>query len=405
MNRYERYKQSGIEWIGEIPEHWVVKKLKYIGETIIGITYSPDDVSNEENGILVLRSSNIQDGKLAFDDCVFVNKEVKEKHLTREGDVLLCARNGSAHLVGKSALIKQEHSNLTFGAFMTIFRSSIGEFAYQFFNSQIFKSQTGLFATSTINQLTTDTLNNLFVPMPSPEEQVAITNYLDTKTAEIDKLIFNKRRLIELLKEERMTLINTAVSGEGKKWINKKLKYLVSLRDEMIEDADFKIAVENIESGSGKLINMHEEKTYQGQLFAFKKGDILFNKLRPYLHKVYFAERDGGVFGELLIIVSKEELLPAFLFYKLFSKEFIDIVDGSTQGTKMPRANWDDFISQQLIAFPESTDEQQEIVTNLQAEIGRIDNAVAKVQSEIELMQEYKTALISEVVTGKQKVI
>ncbi len=227
MNRYDKYKPTDIEWIGEIPEHWELKKLKFVGEAIIGITYSPDNISNEENGILVLRSSNIQNGKLDFEDCVFVNKEIKKKHFVKTEDILLCARNGSANLVGKCAIITDENTNVTFGAFMSVFRSSIGKFAYHFFNSQIFKSQTVLFFTSTINQLTSDTLNNLFVPLPPAEEQTTIANYLDEKIAQIDKPIANKQTLIELLKEERTAVINNIVNDTGKNWERKKLKYLV----------------------------------------------------------------------------------------------------------------------------------------------------------------------------------
>jgi restriction endonuclease S subunit len=185
----------------------------------------------------------------------------------------------------------------------------------------------------------------------------------------------------------------------------KKLKYVAKLREELIDDSDFKIAVENIESGTGKLVGMEEDKNYQGKLSAFRNGDTIFNKLRPYLHKVYYAEQDGGLFGELLIIYSLGELLPKFLFYKLFSKIFIDIVDGSTQGTKMPRANWNDFISLLAISFPKDKDEQRQIVQHIEAETKRIDGTISKIEKEIELLAEYRKALISEVVTGKIKVI
>lgn len=219
MTSYSTYKPSGIEWIGEIPSHWEVKKLKFFGESIIGITYSPDDVTIDGSGILVLRSSNIQNGILAFEDCVFVKKRIQSKYFTKEGDILLCARNGSAHLVGKSAYIDKGNSGSTFGAFMTVFRSQFGKIFYYFFNSQVFKAQTGLFSTSTINQLTSDTLNNMFVAVsPDIEEQTFIANFLDKKTAQIEKLIANKQKLIELLKEERIAIINELVSGEGKNW-------------------------------------------------------------------------------------------------------------------------------------------------------------------------------------------
>ena len=81
---------------------------------------------------LVLRSSNIQDGRLSFEDCVYVNKEVQEKHLTKEGDILLCARNGSAHLVGKAAYIDKWNGGVTFGAFMSIVRSELDKYLFYF---------------------------------------------------------------------------------------------------------------------------------------------------------------------------------------------------------------------------------------------------------------------------------
>ena len=200
MKKYDNYKDSGIEWIGEIPEHWESTKLKFFGESIIGIIYSPDDVVTTGEGILVLRSSNIQDGKLAFEDCVFVNKEVQEKYLTKEGDILLCARNGSAHLVGKAAYIDKQNEGVTFGAFMSIVRSGLEKYLFYFFNSQVFKAQSGLFSTSTINQLTSSTLNNMFISFPKDkQEQTAIAAILSDMDAEIQALEhrLNKTRQIK----------------------------------------------------------------------------------------------------------------------------------------------------------------------------------------------------------------
>src|SRR5680860_219797 len=77
-------------------------------------------------------------------------------------------------------------------------------------------------------------------------------------------------------------------------WNLKKIKYCVNKRDEIIQEPKFLIAVENIESGTGKLIGLEAEKNYIGATNSFKKGDVIFNKLRPYLAKVYKAERDGG---------------------------------------------------------------------------------------------------------------
>jgi len=131
---YAEYKDSGLEWLGEIPSHWKVKKLKYLGEAIIGLTYSPDDVVDESEGTLVLRSSNIQNKKLAFEDNVYVRKEIPEKLRTQKNDILICARNGSRALIGKNALIDESAEGVSFGAFMSIFRSEYNSYLSTVFN-------------------------------------------------------------------------------------------------------------------------------------------------------------------------------------------------------------------------------------------------------------------------------
>ncbi|MDV2456115.1 restriction endonuclease subunit S [Acinetobacter towneri] len=121
-------KDSGVEWLGEVPEHWELKKLKYLGEAIIGLTYSPDDIVDEGEGTLVLRSSNVQNKKLVFNDNVYVNRDIPEKLRTKRNDILICARNGSRALIGKNALIDERAEGVSFGAFMSIFRSKYNNY-------------------------------------------------------------------------------------------------------------------------------------------------------------------------------------------------------------------------------------------------------------------------------------
>ena len=158
-------KPSGVEWIGEIPKHWTITRLKYLGESIIGLSYKPEDVTDDKNGTLVLRASNIQNGKPSFLDNVYVNAEVDEKLYLKEDDILICSRSGSRELIGKNITITKELEGVTFGVFMTIFRTKFFRFISYFLNSQVFKNQSGLFLTSTINQLTINTLNNFLISL------------------------------------------------------------------------------------------------------------------------------------------------------------------------------------------------------------------------------------------------
>ena len=208
-------KPSGVEWIGKIPKHWTVTRLKYLGESIIGLSYKPENVTDEENGILVLRASNIQNGKPSFLDNVYVNAEIDEKLRLKEGDILICSRSGSRDLIGKNMTITKELAGITFGVFMTVFRTKFVRFISYFLNSQIFKNQSGLFLTSTINQLTINTLNNFLICFPTDEgEQAQIANFLERKTGQIDELLSTEQRKIELLKEYRQSLISEAVTGK-----------------------------------------------------------------------------------------------------------------------------------------------------------------------------------------------
>jgi len=206
-------KDSGVEWLGEIPAHWEVRRLKEIGEALIGLTYSPNDVVGQDEGSLVLRASNISEGKIVFEDNVYVGCPVTAKLITREGDILICSRNGSRRLIGKNAIIDSASSGMTFGAFMTVYRSTHNEYLHYVFNSALFEFQSGMFMTSTINQLTLGMLNGFSVPVPPVKEQTAIAAYLDQETARLDLLVDKVQEAIEHLRELRSSLISAAVTG------------------------------------------------------------------------------------------------------------------------------------------------------------------------------------------------
>lgn len=193
---------SGIEWIGKIPKGWEVRKLKYCWEAIIWLTYSPEDTVDEWEWILVLRSSNIQNKVLAYDNNVYVRNEIiNDKLLTKAWDILMCSRNWSKELIGKCAIIEKASAGTMFGVFMTIYRTPYYRFIYYFFNSIIFRQQLSGVLTSTINQLTINSLYSMISTLPPLSEQQSIASYLDTKTAEIDQTITLVQKSIDLLVE------------------------------------------------------------------------------------------------------------------------------------------------------------------------------------------------------------
>jgi type I restriction enzyme S subunit len=165
---------------------WEDTPLGAIGECIIGLTYKPENVV--DHGLLVLRSSNIQNGRLAFDDNVYVNIEVANHLTTRPGDLLVCVRNGSRALIGKSAVIDESAAGLTFGAFMSVYRTKHWRFISHAFQSHDIQRQIRDNIGATINQITNKDMRALRVKLPPENEQTTIAEMLTEMDAELAAL-------------------------------------------------------------------------------------------------------------------------------------------------------------------------------------------------------------------------
>ncbi len=170
-------------FIGE----WETKHLGEIGDSLIGLTYRPSDVRS--HGTLVLRSSNVQEGVLCFDDNVFVDVDVNERIMVRTGDILICVRNGSRDLIGKCAKIGQSVVGMTFGAFMAVFRTPFHNFVFHQFQSDVIKRQISAHLGATINQITNRSLNSFEIRIPrDAAEQEAIAGVLSDMDGELAAL-------------------------------------------------------------------------------------------------------------------------------------------------------------------------------------------------------------------------
>lgn len=179
-------------------------------------------------------------------------------------------------------------------------------------------------------------------------------------------------------------------------WDLKKAKHMFSLITENVSDSSLpKIALENIESWTGKYIETDSD--FMGDGVEFKKDDILFGKLRPYLAKVYKAQFAGQAVGDIYVFRGNKEQIPEYLKYLLLSYPFISVVDGSTYGAKMPRANWD-FISHLVLPCPPKT-EQVTIAAYLDHKVGQIDATISEKEKMLEDLKAYRSAIISEAVT------
>ena len=184
----------------EFSGEWKKHSLGEIGETIIGLTYKPSDVV-DNNGIIVFRSSNIKNGMIDYSDLVRVNKHIKDKIITKENDILVCARNGSQRLIGKNAIIKQEDANNTFGAFMMVYRANDNPFILPLLSTKKYFSQVGENLGARINQITTSDFNGFEFYFPENHAErtkiAELFRLLDERIATQNKIIDKLQSLIK----------------------------------------------------------------------------------------------------------------------------------------------------------------------------------------------------------------
>jgi type I restriction enzyme S subunit len=191
--RFKEFEDSG---------EWEVKELNELGFLINGLTYSPEDVRNK--GLLVLRSSNIQDGTIDLKDCVYVKEDIKGANLIETKDILVCVRNGSKNLIGKNAIIPDNIPFATHGAFMTVFRANKPDFVYQLFQTDYYDKQVKADLGATINSINGRNFIKYEFPIPeNPKEQQKIASTLSS----LDDLINAQNQKIEALKLHKKGLL------------------------------------------------------------------------------------------------------------------------------------------------------------------------------------------------------
>lgn len=422
MRKYEKYKDSGIEWVGEIPINW--DKLK-IGRTFhkIGSGTTPNTNRDEyyvNGNINWLNTGDLNDTYINDTNKKITKVALNEISTLREfeEDSIVIALYGAT--IGKLGHLKIKTSTNQACCVLSDSEKIKNRFLFYCLLTArdfiISKSYGG--GQPNISQ---ELIKQLYLPAPSLSEQTQISRYLDHQTAIIDSLIAKKEKLVALLKEQRQAIINEAVTkglnpkakmkDSGIEWLGEvpedwevvKLKYLVSINsNEETSNQNsevFKVALENIESETGRYLESSTENQFEGVGNNFVKGDVLFNKLRPYLSKVYLANCNGLSVGELLVLSPNSQINSEFLFYRLLSPSFIEVVNSSTYGAKMPRANWN-FIGNLPIPVPNIL--VQVIITKrLNEYLSKHDRILELSINQIGKLKEYRQSIISEAVTGK----
>ncbi|HEX7313863.1 MAG TPA: restriction endonuclease subunit S [Pyrinomonadaceae bacterium] len=445
MKTYERYKPAGVDWLGEIPDQWRTKRLKYVAYMKGRIGWQnlrASEFNFDANLPFLITGMNFKDGVIRWDEVYHFSEEryneAPEIQL-KEGDVLM-TKDGT---IGKLLYVDHLPGKASLNSHLLVLRAQTGEFIpkYLFYqlDSITFKHHIELTKSGTtffgISQEATGEYPMILPPLP---EQTAIARYLDEKTAQIDKLIAGKERLIRLLKEERTAIINQAVTRgvdadarlkpSGVVWLGdipehwkvKKLKYLVSKVGSGItpsgganvyrQEGVPLLRSQNIHSDRLVLDDVayiSEEVDESMSNSRINEGDVLLNITGASIGRCYFVPEGfgrGNVNQHVCIIRPvQSSVTTEYLHAVLVSGYGQNLIDMCQTGANREGLNF-----QQIRGFDIplcDVDEQRRVVEFIRTATGKIDATVAKIEKEIGFVREYRTALISEVVTGKVKVV
>ena len=420
-------KDSGVAWLGEIPSHWNVKRLKFLARKplMYGANEAADD-DNPDNPRYVRITDINENGSLRNDTFRSLPYEIAAPYLLEKGDILF-ARSGS---VGRTFLYQKSWGQVCFAGYLikfsTEFKHAHPEYVDCFTSSQHYwEWVNNISIQTTIQNVSAEKYANLFVPLPPLAEQRAIAAYLDRETAKIDALIARTEELNALLGEKRTALISHVVNkgldpavelkDSGVEWLGeipshwevKRFKYLATVRTGQVDPTQNAyrqcrlLAPNHIQSGTGLLFETSsaEDQGAQSGKVPFKTGDVLYSKIRPNLHKVCLAPFDGICSSDIYPIVPIPQIAANFLLYTMLTTGFHQLTVLDVMGATIPRIDHESLMQ---ISFPLPTlAEQRAIAAHLDRETARIDALFAKNKQLIALLREKRTALISAAVTGK----
>ncbi|SHH20779.1 type I restriction enzyme, S subunit [Fibrobacter sp. UWCM] len=441
MRKYARYKDSGISWIGDVPEHWDVVPFRSEFSLGKGLPITKDNLINDEiNGVPVVSYGQIHSKEnegtvlkrnlLRFVESSWLDSNPQS--LLRKNDIVFA--DTSEDLDGCGNCVLNTETRKIFAGYHTIIaftnKEENGPFFAYLFQSDIWRSQIRTRVNGVkVYSVTRAHLKRCKLLLPPLSEQKTIAEYLDKKTAQINELVSAKQKQIELLKEYKQSVIANAVTGKiderrekrkwkdsGISWIGKipenwEVKRVASFFDEnkvLNKDFSFKKAYQ---FKFGTLVMKNEvgdEKDYEETYVKYtvlKKNDIVLNGLN--LNYDFVSQRVAicptpGIITSAYIAMTPRKTIEAMYYLWLFkTMDNKKMLHGMGSGIRLT-LSFSDMKNQRIPVPPLS--EQKEIVAYIEKKVSSIDSQIASIENQIANLNEYKQSLISDVVTGKVKV-
>jgi len=405
---YPKYKPSGIEWIGDVPEHWEKKRLKFVCRLAYGDSLTSE--TREEGNVPVFGSNGqvgLHNTANTKAPCIIVGRKGSF------GKVNYCETNAFAIDTTYFIDSNQTKEDLRWLYYV------LGWLKLDSFSKD-----------SAVPGLAREDVYYRWIPFPHKKEQQAIADYLDRETGRIDELIAKKREFIDKLKEKRTALISQAVTKgldpkvklkpSGIKWLDdvpkhwqvKRLKYVTSINDEALSEttpSDYEIlyvdigGVDPFEGITKKELMTFDSAPSRARRVV-RDGDTIVSTVRTYLRAIAPVEKaeDNLIVSTGFAVIRPRNINSNYLSYALRCPYFVETVVSNSVGVSYPAINASELATIE-IPLPSSS-EQQAIASYLDKEIGKIDNLIEKVEKAIKKLQEYRSAIISAAVTGKIKV-
>lgn len=437
MQQYEKYKDSGIKWLGEIPEHWDICKNKYVNKVYNGDSLNEGQKTKYQSGnaqhlaYISSKDIDVNNSRIDYDNGLRIS-DYNSFKIAPKNSSLICIEGGSAGrkigyldrpvcFVNKLACI--DTYNKKFSSKYVYYSLKCNIFQTQFFNSM-----TGL-----IGGVSISAINDFLLTFPLLYEQKAIAKFLDDKCEKIDAAVCLKEQQIERLKELREITINNAVTkgilastGKVVSTKNSGIDWVGVIPRHWEAKANRTIFVERNENGDENLpllsVSIHsgvskeeldDDLNIRGRIKIEDKSsyklvrtnDIVFNMMRAWQGAIGQVSNDGMVSPAYIVAKPIIPINSMFIEYLFRTRGYIESMNRASKGITdfRKRLYWDQFKALNTIVPP--FPEQEQIVAYLDEQTSKIDKAIAQKQDQIIKLKEYKQSLINEVVTGKLKVV
>lgn len=416
-------KDSGVEWIGEVPEQWILAKLKYNCSGFQNGS-SQTQLNSDISNYPVTRIETISTGKIDFDKVGYV-ENINNNYLLKKNDFLISNINSIANL-GNNAIFDSDRPLYHGMNLLKITPKFVyPKFLYYYFNSGIFRTNMQILCKPAINQASVSASNikNIKMPFPPLPEQQAIADYLDYKCAQIDNITTTINEQIEVLKQYKKSVITEAVTkgldpnvpmkDSGVEWIGQipetweviKGKYRLKLLNRPVKEndevitcfRDGEVTLRSKRREDGFTISL-QETGYQG----INPGDLVVHGMDGFAGAIGISDSRGKATPVLNVLDTKEN--KKFFMYYLRTLAFTEVFIALSTGIRVRSCdtNWNKL--RQLVYLIPPLSEQQAIANYLDNKCTKIDAVIVDKQAQLETLAAYKKSLIYEYVTGKKSV-